>query len=149
MEDEEEKKMEEGESSKAEDMEDNVELPYNPRLFDLKGHSGPIYGVAISPDENFVLTSSFDATSIYIYIIYIYIVRLWSICARRNIVIYRGHNFPIWTVKFGLLGCYFITSSNDKTAKIWTTKSVAPVRMLVGHLADVEVYYILYHSVDS
>jgi transcription initiation factor TFIID subunit 5 len=54
-------------------------------------------------------------------------------------VVYTAHTFPVWDVKFSPLGYYFASASNDRTACIWNMKKHMPVRILVGHMCDVEV----------
>lgn len=94
----------------------------------LVGHSGPVYGVSVSPDRRFVLSASEDHTA-----------RLWSAATGSNIVVYKGHTVGLWDVKFSPLGLYFATTSRDRTARIWSTDHVFPLRILVGHLSDVDV----------
>lgn len=92
----------------------------------LVGHSGPVFGCSISPDNQFLLSSSEDTT-----------VRLWSMETGSNVVCYKSHNYPVWDVSFSPLGYYFATASHDRTARIWATAHIAPLRILAGHLADV------------
>lgn len=91
----------------------------------LRGHSGSVYSASWSPDNAFLLSAGEDATA-----------RLWSESG-DNLVVYRGHHYPIWDVAFSPLGYYFATASHDKTARLWATNHVTPVRMLAGHLSDV------------
>ena len=44
------------------------------------------------------------------------------------------------------LGYYFASCSFDRTARIWNTEHVQPLRILAGHSCDVDVSYILYMS---
>ena len=37
------------------------------------------------------------------------------------------------------LGFYFVTGSHDKTARVWSTDHIQPLRILAGHLSDVDV----------
>ncbi|KAF0737431.1 hypothetical protein Ae201684_006593 [Aphanomyces euteiches] len=93
----------------------------------LRGHSGPVYGCAFTPDNRFALTSSADST-----------IRLWSLASRTNMVCYRAHNYPVWDVTFSSLGYYFASASMDRTARLWSTDRVQPLRIFAGHLGDVE-----------
>ncbi|KAJ0393488.1 hypothetical protein P43SY_001249 [Pythium insidiosum] len=94
----------------------------------LRGHSSAVYGASFSPDNQFALTASGDST-----------VRLWSLAAKSNVVIYRSHEgFPVWDVRFGPHGYYFASCSMDRTARLWSTDRLTPLRVLAGHLADVD-----------
>jgi len=55
----------------------------------LIGHSGPVYAVSFSPDNQFLLSCGADNTA-----------RLWSLATFTNIVCYKGHNYPVWDVTF-------------------------------------------------
>ena len=105
----------------------------------LIGHSGPIYAVSFSPaiasdglygsstSAKYLLSSSADST-----------VRLWSLDTWTCLVVYKGHNHPVWDVKWGPFGQYFLTGSHDKTARLWRTDHIADLRMFVGHDKDVD-----------
>ena len=83
------------------------------------------------------------------------LVRLWSLEMKSDLVAYKGHNYPVWDVEFSPLGYYFATASHDRTARIWryatykqrfrvlicsvSTDHIFPLRILAGHLSDVEV----------
>jgi transcription initiation factor TFIID subunit 5 len=73
-----------------------------PPYLDLRGHSAAVYGMDFSPDNKFLLTGSADNS-----------VRLWMLDrgVNSNIVAYKGHNFPVWDVKFSSLGYYFVSGS--------------------------------------
>ena len=56
-------------------------------------------------------------------------------------MVYYGHSFPVWEVKFSPLGSYFASCSADRTAKLWILKRNQPLRIFAsqgGHLNDVE-----------
>ncbi|CEG43960.1 transcription initiation factor tfiid [Plasmopara halstedii] len=98
------------------------------RMAVLRGHTGAVYGASFSPDNRFALTASADST-----------VRLWSLAAKSNLVVYRSHQgAPVWDVIFAPLGYYFATCSMDRTARLWSTDHMSPLRILAGHLSDVE-----------
>ncbi len=53
--------------------------------------------------------------------------------------IFHGHSYPIWDLKFSPLGSYFVSCSNDRTAKLWQTNHHIPLRIFTGHLSDIDV----------
>lgn len=93
----------------------------------LIGHSGPVYGLSLSEDHEWLLSSSEDTT-----------VRLWN-RSGSNVVVYKGHQFPVWDVKFSPVNSIFATASHDRTAKLWSTDRVTPIRIFAGHTDDVSV----------
>ncbi|KAJ1626808.1 WD40-repeat-containing domain protein [Pavlovales sp. CCMP2436] len=111
---------------------DGVPADQPPPVRTLVGHSGPVYGLSFSRDDRFLLSSSQDGTA-----------RLWSVVDSPKLaggsclVCYRGHGFPVWDAAFSPLGYYFATASYDTTARVWATDKLSPLRILVGHLADV------------
>lgn len=52
---------------------------------------------------------------------------------------YRAHSYPVWDVAMSPLGYYFASASMDRTARLWSTDRVQPLRIFAGHLSDVEV----------
>ena len=105
------------------------------KFWDLKEKSthnfvGPgssVYAVSIYNGESFV---SGDASGE---------IRLWSFAAKQCLCIYKGHGFPVWTIKYAPVGHYFISGGMDKTIRLWATNSQKPLKVLPGHLSDVNV----------
>ncbi|CAK9146984.1 unnamed protein product [Ilex paraguariensis] len=95
----------------------------------FQGHSGPVYSATFSPFGDFLLSSSSDST-----------IRLWSTKLNANLVCYKGHNYPVWDVKFSPVGHYFASSSHDRTARIWSMDRIQPLRIMAGHLSDVDMF---------
>ncbi|KAG5725709.1 Transcription initiation factor TFIID subunit 5 [Termitomyces sp. T112] len=99
----------------------------------LIGHSGPVYSVAFDPvggsatPPKYLLSASADATT-----------RLWSMDTMTNIVAFRGHENPVWDVKWSPMGIYFATASRDRTARLWSTDRISCLRIYAGHLSDVD-----------
>ena len=56
-----------------------------------------------------------------------------------TLMVYKGHNYPVWSVDYSPLGYYFASASHDKTISLWNTEQAHPIRMLVGHATDVDV----------
>jgi transcription initiation factor TFIID subunit 5 len=100
----------------------------------LIGHSGPVYSVAFDPlngsaaPPKYLLSGSADATT-----------RLWSLDTLTNVVAFRGHENPIWDVKWSPMGIYFATASRDRTARLWSAERTSCLRVYAGHLSDVDV----------
>jgi transcription initiation factor TFIID subunit 5 len=106
----------------------------------LIGHAGPVYSVHFSPSApnparespqtspRYLLSASADKS-----------VRLWSCDTWSCLVAYKGHDSPVWDVRWGPHGHYFLSCGHDKVARLWNTENIAPLRMLVGHDSDVEV----------
>ena len=63
----------------------------------LIGHSGPVFGVSFSPDKYYLISGGEDGT-----------IRLWCLLTFSCLVCYKGHNGPIWDVKFGFVCLVFI-----------------------------------------
>lgn len=114
----------------------------------LIGHSGPVYSVSFAPatfnpssamypnsDEptpdtsaQWLLSSSGDGT-----------IRLWSLHVFQQVVVYKGHVGPVWSVSWGPFGRYFASAGHDKTARVWTSDNVRQARILAGHDDGVDV----------
>lgn len=45
---------------------------------------------------------------------------------------------PVWDVRFCPQGHYFVSCSADRTARLWSTPQIAPLRIFAGHDSDVE-----------
>ena len=114
----------------------------------LIGHSGPVYALSFSPSiattstqhteetsntatsegqPRYLISSSADAT-----------IRLWSLDTWSNLVVYKGHQSPVWDVRFCPHGHYFVSCSADRTARLWSTPHIGSLRLFVGHDSDVE-----------
>lgn len=86
---------------------------------------------SVAPPK-YLLSSSADAT-----------VRLWSMDTLTNVVAFRGHENPVWQVKWSPMGIYFATGSRDRTARLWSTDRTSCLRIYAGHLSDVDVSLLL------
>jgi len=106
----------------------------------LIGHSGPVYAVAFAPsatrtegalaptNARWLLSSSADKT-----------IRLWSLDLWQCMVVYKGHDQPVWDLAWGPYGHYFVSGGHDKTARLWVTDRIRQQRIFAGHDQDVDV----------
>lgn len=45
----------------------------------------------------------------------------------------------VFMVQFSPFGHYFASCSHDRTARIWSMDRIQPLRIMAGHLSDVDV----------
>lgn len=77
----------------------------------FKGHTDPIYAVAVSPDGKFAATGSFDKT-----------IKLWDLATRKEVTALagkNGHQNQVLTVAFSPSGTVLASGGSDNVAKIW------------------------------
>jgi transcription initiation factor TFIID subunit 5 len=115
----------------------NEEKPPNSRR--LIGHWGPVYAVSFDPGtakpdgdphpthSRLLLSSSADKT-----------IRMWTLDGWQCLCIFRSHQGPVWDVKWGPHGHYFLSCGYDRVARVWSQEKIAPLRMFVGHDSDVD-----------
>jgi transcription initiation factor TFIID subunit 5 len=105
----------------------------------LIGHSGPVYAVHFSPAASSRATESHDTGPRYLLSASAdKTVRLWSCDTWSCLVAYRGHDAPVWDVRWGPHGHYFLSSGHDNVARLWSTDNIAPLRLFVAHDNDVD-----------
>ncbi|WP_246844342.1 hypothetical protein [Hydrocoleum sp. CS-953] len=73
----------------------------------LKGHENSVWGVAFSPDEKTIATTSYDNT-----------VKLWNLQGKELHTL-TGHKNGVSSVAFSPDGETIATASYDKTVKLW------------------------------
>ncbi|KAE8443771.1 hypothetical protein EG329_001365 [Mollisiaceae sp. DMI_Dod_QoI] len=113
----------------------------------LVGHSAAVYSVSFSPSidspatsdplvpstaPKLLLSSSADKT-----------VRLWSLESWTCLAVYKGHEGPVWNVRWGPHGHYFASCGWDKTVRVWSQDHISYLRMMVGH--DTNVNQVAWH----
>jgi WD40 repeat protein len=79
-------------------------------LHRLKGHTGWVHAVAISPDSKILLTGSYDGTA-----------RLWDAATGKLLRQLEGHNSAVMSVSFSPSGEYILTGGGDSTTRLWRT----------------------------
>lgn len=81
-------------------------------------HSGPVRGIAFSPDGKLLLTAGHGNP-----------VQLWELAQNRAIRTFTEHEKSVWSVNFSTDGKFFITASEDRTARVWFTSVEAQVAL--------------------
>jgi WD domain, G-beta repeat len=88
----------------------------------LKGHTGAVYGVAMSPDGARIVTGSRDNTA-----------RVWDAKTFAERAILRGHTEAVLSVTVSPDGARIVTGSIDSTARVWDARTFAEIATLKGH----------------
>ncbi|HOW64008.1 MAG TPA: serine/threonine-protein kinase [Candidatus Paceibacterota bacterium] len=88
----------------------------------LRGHTGTVWTVAVSPDGNLIATGSSDCS-----------LRLWDSASGRLVATLSGHRGYVHAVTFSPNGRWLASGSRDNTVKIWNVQSQGAVTTLAGH----------------
>ena len=97
----------------------------------LRGHAGGVYGASFSPNARLLASCGADAN-----------VFLWgcdAVLGDGPLAGLRGHSSACWDVSFAPLGHYVASASRDRTARVWATDRAQPLRIMAGHIADVDI----------
>jgi tRNA A-37 threonylcarbamoyl transferase component Bud32 len=94
-------------------------------LATLRGHAGPVNGVAFSPDGTRLASASADGS-----------VRVWDRQAHREMLTLRGHEGAVLAVAFSPDGGRIASGGADHTARLWDREG-HEVLTLRGHTVGV------------
>ncbi|MEZ2250165.1 protein kinase, partial [Microcoleus sp.] len=92
----------------------------------LTGHSDLVHSVAISPDGQTLVSSSWNKT-----------IKIWNLATGNLIRTLSGNSSPVNSVAISPDGQTLVSSSWDKTIKIWNLATGNLIRTLSGHSNDV------------
>ncbi|KAK9100240.1 hypothetical protein Scep_023670 [Stephania cephalantha] len=125
----------------------------------FQGHAGPVYSSTFSPIGDFILSSSSDSTvrlwsrklnaNLVCYKGHNYPV--WDVQLTLKLGIAHRQDScseaPLSAfcdslstkyLKFSPVGHYFASASHDRTARVWSMDRIQPLRIMAGHLSDVD-----------
>lgn len=66
-------------------------------------------------------------------------VQFCSLLHKLQFMVGEHVNILRFMVQFSPFGHYFASCSHDRTARIWGMDRVQPLRIMAGHLSDVDV----------
>lgn len=92
---------------------------------DLRGHGGPVRGIAVAPNGAIAATASFDSTVI-----------LWALETGRALQVLRFHDGAVNAV-MALADGRFASAGEDGRIALWRLGSPRPEAVLTGHSAPV------------
>ena len=86
--------------------------------------------MAASPDGQRIATCSDDGTA-----------RVWDASNGKQLVVFKGHSQPVYSVRFSPDGRRIVSGGRDHTARVWDSLSGEELRVLRGHSSQVYATY--------
>jgi WD40 repeat protein len=96
--------------------------PGDPLVFTLKGHTGYVLSVTVTPDSRFAISGSADKT-----------LKVWDLETGVEVRTLKGHKNFAHAVTVTPDSRFAVFGSDDNTLKVWDLETGAEVRTLKGH----------------
>jgi len=93
----------------------------------LRGHSAPVWSVAVSPDRTMIASGSADNT-----------IKLWNLYTGKLIRSWDGHTNGVFSVAFSVDGNTIASVGKDKTLKLWQVDDGVELETFKGLADEVE-----------
>jgi hypothetical protein len=103
-------------------MQPSLDPPGTGLRCTLAGHSGWVYGVAVSADGRRAVSASKDKT-----------LKVWDLETGDELRTLAGHSAAVNGVAVSADGRRAVSASDDKTLKVWDLETGGELRTLAGH----------------
>ena len=91
-------------------------------LASLEGHTGAVYGVAVTPDGTRAVSASDDRT-----------LRVWDLATGKSLASLEGHTNAVFGVAVTPDGTRAVSASEDTTLRVWDLATGRSLASLEGH----------------
>ncbi len=89
----------------------------------LTGHTGGVWGIALSPDDVYVASASYDET-----------VRVWEVATGQPLRVLQGHTDYVTCAVWSLDGEWIASGSGDKSVRVWRVDAQVPCMCVCMHV---------------
>ncbi|MEZ5943227.1 MAG: protein kinase [Planctomycetaceae bacterium] len=93
----------------------------------LQGHESPITALVFGPDNQRLVSGSWDGT-----------IKVWDVTSGKAIRSLKGHDGWVTCLAVSLNGRLIVSGSTDKTLKVWDGNTGEELQTLAGHSNHIE-----------